>query len=434
MSIRRAVVVCAVLLFVAACATGVSSTTTTPPSARTTTTEPAPTSTPAATTTTTEPIALLADVELDSIVDYLWLLMPPREVGHDLLGMADHSWLWWDTGGPSFVAIEEWWTGAGFGAGHLGISPNRAPDVSFQFGVWEKSEDAEVVVERVATQRRFADRSIVQDDFELPEGVNGFGLVLDRAADDEYIPEGEAVEAGMGPYGPDGYEQVWLAVFQLDRVVAAVATHGNDKSTEPQITELVSIIAGRADRFGVLLEDSPYPPSRHPQPLPWLMFGGAGPTLADLGIPTELEVGPWSVASGAWDSVSGLEVFYEGEPFSGIELESGSVVGGWDRELGIEEALMASMNETFGWMDETPDVDYRFFEDVNGYPAMRGLWTEHEDDTLVAAQIDVRILSGHPMTSFWLASWGEFAEEDLDPELVADAVVLVDQLLLEASS
>jgi len=38
------------------------------------------------------------------------------------------------------------------------------------------------------------------------------------------------------------------------------------------------------------------------------------------------------------------------------------------------------------------------------------------------------------MTSFWLASWGEFAEEDLDPELVADAVVLVDQLLLEASS
>ncbi|MEA3511298.1 MAG: hypothetical protein U9R51_07680 [Actinomycetota bacterium] len=393
-------------------------------------------STPPATATppTTAPPSTqsLAEMDLSTVADNLWLLVPTREETAEILGMSEHSVLWWDTDSPWFVGMDEWWTASRWGAGHVTMRDNVTPDVAFQVGVFETPEEAESVYNSLVTQRRFTDPSRVVATIDNVTEIDGFGVVLDRYADEAFEIEPEAADDPL--YVPfHGLDQTLFVAQRLDRVITVVATHSNEDLGNEKIVEVGSLVADRAARLGELVESpSPYP-SRDPQPLPWIIFSGAAPTLTELGIPTNYKMDRWMVEACEWDPTPDrcLEVKLEGRAVTGFDLITEIPWGGFGRSLEPQDALESWISEDV-WNDENAVSDFRRFT-IGGAPAVRSYTELRTGDALDGAIIEVYMLTGSPMTVFRLMSW-EDAGEGIDPELIREALPIIDQLLLEAET
>ncbi|MEN8234462.1 MAG: hypothetical protein ABFR89_06010 [Actinomycetota bacterium] len=382
-------------------------------------------------TTTVAMPASLEDTDLATIANNLWLLMPTREEIADVTGMSEPAHLWWDTDSPWFVGMDEWWTAARWGAGHATMRGNVTPDVAFQFGVFETPEQAQAAVESISADRRFTNASLVAAPIDRAAEVGGFGVVLDRYADEAFVIEPEAEEDPL--YVPfQGLDQTLLVAQRLDRVVVVTAMHSNDDLGQGEIVEVASVVADRASRFGELVENPTPRPSRDPQPLPWLVFSGAAPTFAELGIPTSYEMAGWSVEPcDGWMPGRCSLVRLNGRDVTGFDLNTEIPWGGFDRGLGPEEALETWITEDV-WNDDSAMTDFRRFT-LGGAPAVRSYTELRTGDEFEGAIIEVYMLTGNPMTAFRLMSW-EDAGEGIDPELIRGALPLIDALLLEAEA
>ncbi|MEN8114008.1 MAG: hypothetical protein ABFS21_06435 [Actinomycetota bacterium] len=388
---------------------------------------PSETTTPSPSTTVAA--ASLADADLTTVAGNLWLLMPTQEDIDRIPDLRSHSRYWWDTASPWFVGVDEWWIAAQWGAGHMTMKDNVTPDAAFQFGVFETPEQAQAALDSIAAQRRFTDPSLAIATIDLPADLDGFGVVIDRMADQAYL-ESQEPESALLSMG--GFDEVHIVAQRLDRVVAVSAVHGNEETGHDTVVELGSVVADRASRLSDLTANPPARPSREAQPLPWLIFSGAGPTFRDLGIPTSYEMDGWRAEPCSATTSRCIELSLDGIPIRGFGTSTTVLWDTFDPVLEIEAALEEWVTGIAIGRGDGLEIDTRHFR-IGGAPAVRVFSISPVGDPDAMAAIDVYMLTGNPMTTFALYSWDEIGD-GIDPEWVRAAVSVVDALLLEGQA